>query len=77
MQLTFNKDDVIVPDVPGPFTSILVKTKEGKEVPLFFGMESFIYSSHYGLIMGYDKPLNLHIRPEDVARKVEEKKGKH
>lgn len=65
---------MIVPDVPGPFTSILVKTKDGKKIALFFAMESFIYPNHYGLIMGYDKPLDLHINPEDIAAAVDKKR---
>lgn len=36
-------------------------------------MESFIHPNHYGLIMGYDKPLDLHIRPEDIAAAVDRK----
>ncbi|XP_021963173.1 transmembrane protein 70 homolog, mitochondrial isoform X1 [Folsomia candida] len=74
-ELIFHKEDVVVPDVPGPFTSVLVKTKENptKLIPLFFAMESFIHPNHYGLIMGYDKPLDLHIRPEDIAAAVDRK----
>lgn len=74
VQLKFKKEDVIVPEVPGPFTSILIRDKEGKEVPVFVALESFIFPRHYGLFMGYDKPLDLQLTAADVAAAVEKKR---
>jgi len=65
---------VVVPDVPGPFTTAVVNTKDGKKTPLFFALESFKYPEHYGLLMGYDKPLDLHITTEDVEEALKQQK---
>ena len=46
--------DVNVPDIPGMFT-----TFKAKNVPLFVEMTQFNDPTHYGKIMGYDKPLDL------------------
>lgn len=74
LQLKFKKEDVIVPEVPGPFTSILIKNKEGNQIPVFVALESFIFPRHYGLFMGYDKPLDLQLTAEDVAAAVDKKR---
>lgn len=56
----FKPDDVIVPEVPGMFTSILVKSKEGKKpTALFIDPKLFDDPSHYVKIMGYDKPIDF------------------
>jgi hypothetical protein len=66
---------VIVPDVPGPFTTILVDSDDGKKkTALFFALESFKYPVHYGLLMGYDKPLDLHLTVEDVQIALKKQK---
>jgi transmembrane protein 70 len=51
---------VIVPDVPGMFTSFLVKDKSSKKsIPLFVEPRFFNDPSHYVKIMGYDKPMDF------------------
>lgn len=47
-------DEVKVPEVPGVFTTFVVKGK-----PLFVDSKYFSEAKHYGRIMGYDKPLDL------------------
>lgn len=70
LQLFFRREDVEVPDVPGMFSSILVKGE-----PLFIQMENFTDVEHYRKIMGYDKPidLKLHVAPESVKQPTGEK----
>lgn len=53
-KLNFEPKDVLVPDVPGMFTSCLIK-----KTPLFITPESFQDLHHYKRIMGYDKPIDL------------------
>ncbi|CAL8096591.1 unnamed protein product [Orchesella dallaii] len=57
----FTIDDVKVPEVPGPFTTLTIKNAEGKYDPFFLAPESFLKPSHYGRLMGFDKPINLHL----------------
>jgi hypothetical protein len=54
LQITFTADDVVVPDVPGMFTSFQIKG-----VPLFVDPRLFDDPAHYARIMGYDKPINF------------------
>ncbi|XP_051174340.1 transmembrane protein 70 homolog, mitochondrial [Leptopilina boulardi] len=53
-QIDFKPKDVLVPDVPGMFTSCFIK-----KTPLFLTPESFDDLYHYKRIMGYDKPIDL------------------
>ena len=53
-KIEFRVSDVNVPDIPGMFT-----TFKAKNVPLFVEMTQFNDPTHYGKIMGYDKPLDL------------------
>jgi transmembrane protein 70 len=53
-KIEFKVSDVKVPDIPGMFT-----TFKAKDVPLFVEGSQFQDRSHYGKIMGYDKPLDL------------------
>ena len=46
--------DVTVPDVPGMFTTFVVKGK-----PLFADAGHFQPIEHFGRIMGYDQPVDL------------------
>ncbi|ODM93964.1 Transmembrane protein [Orchesella cincta] len=62
----FKIDDVKVPDVPGPFTTLTIKTEEGKYVPFFLAPEAFLKPSHYGRFMGYDKPIDLRLTPQNT-----------
>lgn len=51
-----------VPEVPGMFTSFLVR-----DIPLFVDPKLFEDPHHYVKIMGYDKPMNfkLNLNEED------------
>lgn len=73
-EIKFKVEDVIVPEVPGMFTSFLVKPKGSNKNPaaLFVDPKLFDDPTHYVKIMGYDKPmdfkLNLTEKPEDVKK---------
>ncbi|XP_068632123.1 transmembrane protein 70 homolog, mitochondrial [Battus philenor] len=53
-QLEFKAEDVVVPDIPGMFT-----TMQAKGTPLFIEARHFNDPLHYAKIMGYDKPLDF------------------
>jgi len=53
-KIEFKVNDVEVPDIPGMFT-----TFKANSVPLFVEGSQFNDITHYGKIMGYDKPLDL------------------
>lgn len=53
-KLEFKPEDVKVPDVPGMFTSMVIKG-----VPLFMDPRMFPNPDHYIKIMGYDKPIDF------------------
>lgn len=53
-QLDFKVEDVVVPDIPGMFTTMFAKGK-----PLFIEARHFTDPLHYAKIMGYDKPLDF------------------
>lgn len=53
-KITFTTDDVVVPDVPGMFTSFQIKG-----IPLFVDPRLFDEPGHYAKIMGYDKPIDF------------------
>ena len=53
-QVTFSKNEVVVPDVPGMFTSFQVKG-----MSLFVDPRLFGEPTHYAKIMGYDKPIDF------------------
>ncbi|XP_030571209.1 transmembrane protein 70 homolog, mitochondrial [Drosophila novamexicana] len=54
VKTTFRPSDVTVPEVPGMFTSFLVKNR-----PLFVDPALFDDPEHYVRIMGYDKPIDF------------------
>lgn len=64
-KLEFKPEDVKVPDIPGMFTSMLIK-----DVPLFMDPRMFPNPDHYIKIMGYDKPIDFKLSLK------EEKEGK-
>ncbi|KAH8255931.1 hypothetical protein KR026_002936 [Drosophila bipectinata] len=70
IKTTFRTSDVVVPEVPGMFTSFLVNKR-----PLFVDPALFDDPEHYVKIMGYDKPidfkLDLSVR-EDKSTKSKE-----
>lgn len=52
----------MVPDVPGMFTSFLVKKKESKKThALFVDPRLFDDTNHYIKIMGFDKPIDFQL----------------
>lgn len=62
-----------VPDVPGMFTSFLVKDKSSKKsIPLFVDPRLFADPTHYVKIMGYDKPIDFKLNHPE-ANKSEKK----
>ncbi|KAH8378623.1 hypothetical protein KR009_000374 [Drosophila setifemur] len=54
VKTTFRPSDVVVPEVPGMFTSFLVNKR-----PLFVDPALFDDPEHYVKIMGYDKPIDF------------------
>ena len=65
----FTPDDVSVPGVPGPFSSILVKG-----VPLFMDPSYFTEPNAYRIMMGYDKPIDWDF-PESIKDEFHVKKS--
>ncbi|KAH8322436.1 hypothetical protein KR067_004854 [Drosophila pandora] len=67
----FRPNDVVVPEVPGMFTSFLVNKR-----PLFVDPALFDDPEHYVKIMGYDKPidfkLDLSVREDKTAKSKEQ-----
>lgn len=53
-QLDFKAEDVVVPDIPGMFTTLHAKQK-----PLFIEARHFNDPLHYAKMMGYDKPMDF------------------
>lgn len=61
----FKVKDVKVPEVPGMFTTFNAKGKD-----MFLDPRLFDDPSHYGKLMGYDKPIDFKMYetpPEDAA----------
>lgn len=55
-----------VPEVPGMFTSFLVKTKDMRRpAALFVDPKLFDDPTHYVKIMGYDKPIDFKLNFEE------------
>lgn len=70
--IKFKVDEAHVPEVPGMFTSFVVKPKgTKKEIALFIDPKLFEDPSHYVRIMGYDKPIDFQM---DLTEKKDEKK---
>ncbi|XP_045110610.1 transmembrane protein 70 homolog, mitochondrial-like isoform X2 [Portunus trituberculatus] len=59
-KVKFTVDDVKVPEVPGMFTTFLVKNR-----PLFVDPHMFKEVEHYGRLMGYDRPIDFHLKEHD------------
>jgi transmembrane protein 70, mitochondrial len=74
-EIKFKVEDVSVPEVPGMFTSFVVKSK-GQEKPmgLFVDPKLFDDPTHYIKIMGYDKPIDF--RFEEAQEGLKEKDTK-
>ncbi|KAJ2945913.1 hypothetical protein O0L34_g4829 [Tuta absoluta] len=60
-QLDFKVEDVVVPEIPGMFTTLLAKDK-----PLFIEARHFTDPRHYAKMMGYDKPLDFKLGDTDT-----------
>lgn len=76
LKIRFTVDDVTVPDVPGMFTSLIVKQKgSGKQIPLFIDPRLFgDHVQHYVKIMGYDKPIDFKLNLTENENSEPEKK---
>lgn len=61
-QLEFKAEDVVVPDIPGMFTTMKAKGK-----PLFIEARHFTDPLYYAKIMGYDKPLDFKLGEEQSS----------
>ncbi|XP_022130820.2 transmembrane protein 70 homolog, mitochondrial [Pieris rapae] len=59
-KVDFTPDDVVVPDIPGMFTTMFAKGK-----PLFIEARHFNDPLDYAKIMGYDKPLDFKLGEMD------------
>lgn len=71
--IKFKVEDVIVPEVPGMFTSFLVKSKSSsKPIGLFVDPKLFADPMHYVKLMGYDKPIDfkLNLAEKEVGKKI-------
>ncbi|XP_017956080.1 transmembrane protein 70 homolog, mitochondrial [Drosophila navojoa] len=64
----FRPSDVTVPEVPGMFTSFLVKKR-----PLFVDPALFDDPEHYVRIMGYDKPIDFKLNLKHDSERVQKK----
>nr|CAI5828828.1 unnamed protein product [Callosobruchus analis] len=61
VQTEFKPDDVKVPDVPGMFTTFIVRGKK-----FFLDPRLFDNPDHYAKIMGYDKPIDFKLYQNDT-----------
>ncbi|CAL4067445.1 unnamed protein product, partial [Meganyctiphanes norvegica] len=59
-KIQFSIGDVHVPDVPGMFTTFHANGR-----PLFVEPDTFKDLEHYGRIMGYDKPIDFRLGPDN------------
>lgn len=57
-----------VPEVPGMFTSFLVKKR-----PLFVDPALFDDPEHYVRIMGYDKPIDFKLNLKHESEQIQKK----
>lgn len=74
-ETTFKVEDVIVPEVPGMFTSFHVKTKDmRKPVAMFVEPKLFDDTTHYIKLMGYDKPMDFKLNLTETDSQDEKKK---
>ncbi|KAG5676790.1 hypothetical protein PVAND_006598 [Polypedilum vanderplanki] len=70
-KIKFRKENVTVPEVPGMFTSFLVRPEGStKQYPLFVDPRLFDDVSHYIKLMNYDKPIDfkLNLTEEESER---------
>nr|CAH7752153.1 unnamed protein product [Callosobruchus chinensis] len=65
IQTEFKPDEVKVPDVPGMFTTFIVRGKK-----LFLDPRLFDNPDHYAKLMGYDKPMDFKLCQNDTEENV-------
>ncbi|KAH8371605.1 hypothetical protein KR093_008260 [Drosophila rubida] len=68
IKTTFRPRDVVVPEVPGMFTSFTVNKR-----PLFVDPALFDDPEHYVRIMGYDKPIDFKLNLNDETNQTKKK----
>ncbi|XP_060520799.1 transmembrane protein 70 homolog, mitochondrial [Cylas formicarius] len=67
-KVEFKINDVVVPEVPGMFSTFHAKNKA-----FFVDPESFDYLEHYSKIMGYDKPIDLKLDTSQAPAQMKNK----
>lgn len=64
LQIKFQVSDVVLPEFPTMFTTVLVKGN-----PLFFDPMSFKEPLHYGRLMAYDQPIDFKLEQGPESEK--------
>ncbi|XP_047995670.1 transmembrane protein 70 homolog, mitochondrial [Leguminivora glycinivorella] len=62
-QHEFKAEDVIVPEIPGMFTTLVAKGK-----PMFVEARHFSDPMHYAKMMGYDKPMDFKMGASESSK---------
>ncbi|XP_071446472.1 transmembrane protein 70 homolog, mitochondrial [Hetaerina americana] len=70
-KVSFLANEVVVPDVPGLFTTFKVKGSS-----LFVDPRMFEDPNHYGKLMGYDKPIDFLLKKDISSDETEERVAK-
>ncbi|VEN39943.1 unnamed protein product [Callosobruchus maculatus] len=65
VQTEFKPEEVKVPDVPGMFTTFIVRGKK-----LFLDPRLFDNPDHYARLMGYDKPIDFKLYQNDTEENM-------
>ncbi|XP_044754587.1 transmembrane protein 70 homolog, mitochondrial [Coccinella septempunctata] len=63
-KVEFKVEDVVVPDLPGMFTTLKVKGK-----PLFLHPSHFEDPEHYAILMGFNKPIDFKMNEQSNCDK--------
>lgn len=69
--ISFIADDVKVPAIPGPFTTLLAKGR-----PLFVEVQNIQDADALECLMGYDKPIDLQMKQPDIQEQQTQMKRK-
>ncbi|XP_063618566.1 transmembrane protein 70 homolog, mitochondrial [Cydia splendana] len=62
-QHEFKAEDVVVPEIPGMFTTLVAKGK-----PMFVEARHFSDPMHYAKMMGYDKPMDFKMGASESSK---------
>ncbi|XP_061713276.1 transmembrane protein 70 homolog, mitochondrial [Cydia pomonella] len=62
-QHEFKAEDVVVPEIPGMFTTLVAKGK-----PMFVEARHFSDPVHYAKMMGYDKPMDFKMGASESSK---------